>query len=300
MNAQTARLSRELLNRFLLSLAANSPHTVAAYTRDLGKFAEFCALEGEAVQEIDSFLIRSWLAHLHWAGAAPRSIARALSALRGFCEYQCRYGMALANPTEGLHAPKVGRRLPSLLEVDQATRLMQHEPANALEIRDLAMWELTYSCGLRVSELVGLNPEALDLPAGEIRVLGKGRKERVLPVGVPAIAAVRRWLAERVRFAKPESVALFLNQRGGRLTTRQVQLRLKAWAQRLGMDSNLHPHMLRHSFASHLLESSGDLRAVQELLGHSNIRTTQIYTHLDFQHLAKVYDQAHPRARKRS
>lgn len=299
MNTQTARLSREILGRFLASLAANSPHTVAAYTRDLGKFTEFCAVEGDAVREVDSTLIRSWLAHLHRAGAAPRSIARALSTLRGFCEYQCRYGMASINPTEGLHAPKAGRRLPSLLEVDQAARLMQHEPANPLEIRDLAMWELTYSCGLRVSELVGLNPEALDLRAGEVRVLGKGRKERVLPVGAPAIAAVRRWLAERVRFAKPESVALFLNQRGGRLTTRQVQLRLKVWAQRLGMDSSLHPHMLRHSFASHMLESSGDLRAVQELLGHSNIRTTQIYTHLDFQHLAKVYDQAHPRARRR-
>jgi len=299
VNTQTARLSREILGRFLASLAANSPHTVAAYTRDLRKFTEFCAVEGDAVREVDSTLIRSWLAHLHRAGAAPRSIARALSTLRGFCEYQCRYGMASINPTEGLHAPKAGRRLPSLLEVDQAARLMQHEPANPLEIRDLAMWELTYSCGLRVSELVGLNPEALDLRAGEVRVLGKGRKERVLPVGAPAIAAVRRWLAERVRFAKPESVALFLNQRGGRLTTRQVQLRLKVWAQRLGMDSSLHPHMLRHSFASHMLESSGDLRAVQELLGHSNIRTTQIYTHLDFQHLAKVYDQAHPRARRR-
>lgn len=300
MNAQTARLSREILGRFLASLAANSPHTVAAYTRDLGKFTDFCAVEGDAVREVDSSLIRSWLANLHRAGAAPRSIARALSALRGFCEYQCRHGMASLNPTDGLHAPKAGRRLPSLLEVDQAARLMQHVPGNPLEVRDLAMWELIYSCGLRVSELVGLNPEALDLRAAEVRVLGKGRKERVLPVGAPAVDAVQRWLAERVRFAKPESVALFLNQRGGRLTTRQIQIRLKAWAQRLGMDSSLHPHMLRHSFASHLLESSGDLRAVQELLGHSNIRTTQIYTHLDFQHLAKVYDQAHPRARRRS
>ncbi|MEN9728765.1 MAG: hypothetical protein RL434_3131 [Pseudomonadota bacterium] len=300
MTAPTAQLSREMLDRFLASLATSSPHTAMAYARDLGKFADFCALEAEGVREIDTHLIRSWLAHLHRAGAAPRSIARALSALRGFCEHQCRHGMALANPALGLHAPKAGRRLPSLLEVDQAARLMQHVPGTPLEIRDLAMWELTYSCGLRVSELVGLDPEALDLRAAEVRVLGKGRKERVLPVGALAVAAVQHWLAERVRYAKPESVALFLNQRGGRLTTRQVQLRLKAWAQRQGMDVSLHPHMLRHSFASHLLESSGDLRAVQELLGHSNIRTTQIYTHLDFQHLAKVYDQAHPRARRRS
>ncbi len=300
MTAQTAQLSRKMLDRFLTSLAASSPHTVMAYTRDLGKFADFCALESEGVREIDTHLIRSWLAHLHRAGAAPRSIARALSSLRRFCEHQCRHGMALANPALGLHAPKAGRRLPSLLEVDQAARLLQHTPGTPLEIRDLAMWELTYSCGLRVSELVGLDPEALDLCAGEVRVLGKGRKERVLPVGTLAVAAVQRWLAERVRYARPESVALFLNQRGGRLTTRQVQLRLKAWAQRQGLDASLHPHMLRHSFASHLLESSGDLRAVQELLGHSNIRTTQIYTHLDFQHLAKVYDQAHPRARRRS
>lgn len=285
---------------YLASLAGASPHTLEAYARDLRKFAAAAGLQPGQSVAVDVSMVRSWLAQLHRGGAAHRSISRALSTVRGFFDYQCRRGLAGVNPAHGLRAPRGARRLPAVLDVDQTARLMDTKPGNPLEVRDLAMWELTYSCGLRVSELVGLDLPSVDLRGGELRVLGKGRKERVVPVGGHACRAVTAWLQERAGFARTEEPALFLNQRGGRLTPRQVQLRLKAWALRQGMETTLHPHMLRHSFASHVLESSGDLRAVQELLGHSSIRTTQVYTHLDFQHLARIYDQAHPRARRRS
>ena len=184
-----------------------------------------------------------------------------------------------------------------MLDADESARLLERRPEGFLECRDHAMWELLYSSGLRVSELVGLDLGDADLKEREARVLGKGRKERVVPIGRAAVDAVRRWLDERRGNAKVDDPALFINQRGTRLTTRTVQYRLRAWALAQGLDRRVHPHMLRHSFATHLLESSGDLRAVQELLGHANIATTQVYTHLDFQHLAEVYDAAHPRAR---
>ena len=198
-----------------------------------------------------------------------------------------------------MRPPKAPRRLPKVLDVDQANRLLSKSPESTLDCRDLAMWELAYSCGLRVSELVGLNVEAVDLEAGEARVFGKGRKERLVPVGRQAVAALRAWLPARALLVMDEEPALFVTLQGSRLGVRVVQVRIKQWALRQGLETSLHPHMLRHSFASHLLESSGDLRAVQELLGHSDIRTTQIYTHLDFQHLAKVYDSAHPHARRK-
>lgn len=287
------------IEAFITSLGGGSPHTRAAYRRDLRKFARDCARKQQGMA-VDTHVLRAYLANLHRQGAASRSIARALSALRGYFDFLGARGQVRHNPTRGLHAPKGARRLPKLLDVEQAARLMARAPEDDLETRDLAMWELIYSCGLRVSELVALDLESLDYAAAEVRVLGKGRKERVVPIGSHAIRAVQAWLGVRAAVAASDTRALFVGRQGARIATRQVQARLKAWAVKQGIDASLHPHMLRHSFASHLLESSGDLRAVQELLGHSSIRTTQVYTHLDFQHLAKVYDQAHPRARRRS
>lgn len=292
-------LSRADIDAYLRTLATGSAHTVAAYGRDLANFAKFMQLEGDAPNRFDTHDVRAWLASLHRGGAARRSVARALSALRGLCAHLCRHGHGKLDPTRGLRPPKGEKRLPALLDVDQTARLLDGVPETWLDFRDLAMWELTYSCGLRVSELVGLDLPALDLADGQVRLLGKGRKQRIVPVGRQAKAALEIWLQRRRERVQAGEVALFLNQHGHRLTVRQVQLRLKRWARRQGLETSLHPHMLRHSFASHLLESSGDLRAVQELLGHSDIRTTQVYTHLDFQHLARVYDQAHPRARRR-
>jgi len=205
----------------------------------------------------------------------------------------------LHNPALRINVPKTSRRLPRTLDVDQAISLLEQKPVTLLDIRDLAMWELLYSSGLRVSELTSLTLGGVDLKSREVRVLGKGNKERVLPVGVCAQRALEKWLNVRSQFLRCEVVeAFFLTRNGCKMSNRSVQLRLRLWARKYGFDESLHPHMLRHSFASHMLESSGDLRAVQELLGHVNISTTQIYTHLDFQHLAKVYDQAHPRARR--
>jgi len=292
-------ISRADINAYLGTLATGSAHTIAAYGRDLANFAKFMALDGDALGRFDTHDVRAWLASLHRGGAARRSIARALSSLRGLCAHLARQGRGTLDPTRGLRPPKGEKRLPALLDVDQTARLLEGVPENWLDFRDLAMWELTYSCGLRVSELVGLDLSALDLAEGQVRLLGKGRKQRIVPVGRQARAALEIWLQRRLERVQPTEVALFLNQHGHRLTVRQVQMRLKRWALQRGLETRLHPHMLRHSFASHLLESSGDLRAVQELLGHSDIRTTQVYTHLDFQHLARVYDQAHPRARRR-
>ncbi len=291
-----ALLHAPTLAEFYTSLSSASPHTVAAYRRDLEKFARFAA--GRIQETVDSHFVRTYLASLHRAGGAGRTIARALSALRRYCAFLRLRGVQVGDPTSGVRPPKSAQRLPKVLDVDKTNHLMARAPHDWLEARDLAMWELMYSSGLRVSELVGLDLAALNLEAAEARILGKGRKERIVPIGRHALHALAAWY--RVRLERARTDAVFVNRQGERLTTRQVQLRLKKWAQLQGLETALHPHMLRHSFASHLLESSGDLRAVQELLGHSNIRTTQVYTHLDFQHLAKVYDAAHPRARRRS
>jgi integrase/recombinase XerC len=288
------------IDAFVLSLATSSAHTRAAYRRDLLQFVEYCAKRPPGPGEVvDTHYVRTYIASLHRAGRAGRSIARALSALRAFFKFLCARDRLQHNPTHDVHAPKSSRRLPQVLDVDQTARLLDAKPTAPLDIRDLAIWELGYSSGLRVSELVGLDLGGVDFRAGEARILGKGRKERLVPVGRRALDALRAWLAARAVLAAPDETALFVNRSGHRLTTRQVQQRLKAWAAKQGLERGLHPHVLRHSFASHLLESSGDLRAVQELLGHSSIRTTQVYTHLDFQHLARVYDQAHPRARRK-
>jgi integrase/recombinase XerC len=295
-----ARFDASMMEGWLATLGSLSPHTQTAYRRDLAHFLEYWTGAAAASGDIvDAHVVRGFVASMHRSGHSGRSIARALSALRGLFRHEIRHGRLRENPVADVRAPRSPRRLPRTLDVDQAHRLLDSAPTEPLALRDLAMWELAYSCGLRVSELVGVDIDTLDLRAGEVRVLGKGRKERMVPVGAKAVEAVQRWLPARGVLAAPEETALFVGRRGRRIAIREVQTRLKAWASAQGLDVPLHPHMLRHSFATHLLESSGDLRAVQELLGHSDIRTTQVYTHLDFQHLARVYDAAHPRARRK-
>jgi len=289
------------LARFLRTLDGRSPHTRTAYGRDLGGFVAFLGQRGiDDWRSVDSHTVRAFVAARHRDGVAGRSIARALSALRALFRDLAARGRVVSNPAEGVRAPRGERRLPRTLDVDQTVALLEHAGGDApVDLRDRAMWELLYSCGLRVAELVGLDVDAVDLVGAEAHVTGKGSKQRLVPVGGPARAAVTAWLARRGEMAAASERALFVGPRGRRLSTRTVQQRLAARARASGLGVHVHPHMLRHSFASHLLESSGDLRAVQELLGHANISTTQVYTHLDFQHLAKVYDAAHPRARRR-
>ncbi len=277
-----------------------SDHSVQAYRRDLEQALEFFQQQGLAGwQQLRPADVRSWLAAMRRQQLAPASMARRLSALRSFYQYLQQQGQASVNPARGIRPPKDARRLPVVLDVDRAGQLLDELPVDDLGgLRDKAMLELLYSSGLRVSELTGLDLPDLDLAAGQVRVLGKGNKQRDLPVGSKACAALQGWLAVRSQWAK-DTPALFVGERGARIQPSVVRQRLKRAGQ-LGLGQHVHPHMLRHSFASHLLESSQDLRAVQELLGHANISTTQIYTHLDFQHLAQVYDQAHPRARRKN
>ncbi|HXH01867.1 MAG TPA: tyrosine recombinase XerC [Candidatus Competibacteraceae bacterium] len=276
-------------------------HTIAAYSRDLEPFLAFCAAQGVADWgAVTLQQVRQFVAERHRAGLCGRSLQRLLATLRGFFAYLEEEGRCTHNPARLVKAPKSPRRLPRLLDVDQAKHVLEQTPDEVLELRDQTMLELLYSSGLRLAELVGLDLGSVDLGAGEVRVEhGKGGKTRIVPVGAKALAALTRWLEVRNGLAASGQPALFVGRRGERLTPRAVQQRLARWALKHGSPVRLHPHLLRHSCASHLLESSGDLRAVQELLGHADISTTQIYTHLDFQHLAKVYDAAHPRARKR-
>jgi len=264
---------------------------------------------GVALREAQMHHVRRWAAQRHSSGLAPRSIALELSAWRGFYRWLGREGFVGANPVAGVRAPRAARPLPKALSVDHAVALVQHRPEGgdpALVARDVAIAELLYSSGLRVGELVGLDVSAAEGATGWIdaadataHVLGKGSKRRSVPVGAPALQAIAAWLGHRGGLANPDERALFVGTRGGRVTASQVRAGLKATAIAAGMPTHVHPHMLRHSFASHLLQSSGDLRAVQELLGHANIQTTQVYTKLDFGHLSKIYDAAHPRARRK-
>ncbi|NLD13812.1 MAG: tyrosine recombinase XerC [Gammaproteobacteria bacterium] len=291
------------LEAWLLELRAGrqlSAHSLEAAQRDLAQVMQFCH-----DQDIDGWSrlqpadVRQWLASLRRKNYAPASMARMLSSLRSFFRYLQRQGLVNNNPAQGIRAPRGEKRLPRTLDVDRAGQLLDQLPADTVpEVRDRAMLELLYSSGLRLSELTGLDLPALDLAAGQVRVLGKGGKQRDLPVGSKARAALQDWLAVRSQLAK-DTPALFVGERGARIHPSVVRQRLRQAGQ-LELGQHLHPHMLRHSFASHLLESSQDLRAVQELLGHANISTTQIYTHLDFQHLAQVYDRAHPRARRKA
>jgi integrase/recombinase XerC len=272
-------------------------HTLDAYARDL---ALLLALAGErSLESLAGPEIRRFVAMLHGKGLAPRSLARLLSAWRGYFNWLTRQHAITANPCAGIRAPKSARRLPEALSPDEAGRLVAIADTSDTGLRDRALFELAYSCGLRVSELTGLDVGAVDAATGEVRVTGKGSKTRIVPVGRPALAAIATWLPVRGRLAKPGEAALFVGRTGTRLSPREVQRRIKRWAALAGLAVDVHPHMLRHSFASHVLQSSGDLRAVQEMLGHASISSTQVYTHLDFQHLAKIYDAAHPRARRK-
>ena len=276
-----------------------SAHTVAAYRRDLAELIGFLREAGvETWAAVTPAHVRLYAAGLHRQGRSPASIARRLSAVRSLFAGLVRAGLLEANPAAGVHGPKRRRRLPKSVAVDDMARLLDHCPEDVLEVRDRALFELAYSSGLRLSELVRLDLEDVDLASGAARVHGKGGKVRDVPVGRKAVEALQRWLPLRASLAAQEESALFVGRTGGRLGARSIQKRLRRWARRAGLDQPIHPHRLRHACATHLLESSGDLRAVQELLGHADIATTQVYTHLDFQHLAEVYDTTHPRARR--
>jgi len=288
--------------QYLQHLAAErrlSSHTVAAYERDLANLTRLAA--GKPLAELGVTDIRGAIVKLRSQNLASTSVARQLSSWRGFYTFACRRLGYASNPCLGLRPPKAAKALPDILSPDTCTQLLDRAAdEDALVARDRAMFELFYSSGLRLSELVGLDLNDVNLQSGEAQVTGKGRKTRIVPVGQQALAAITAWLPQRQPLVRGNTAALFLSQRGSRLTPRSVQLRLNRWALQAGLGQHVHPHMLRHAFATHVLQSSGDLRAVQEMLGHASISTTQIYTHLDWQHLAKVYDQAHPRARKKS
>jgi integrase/recombinase XerC len=274
-----------------------SPLTRENYARDIRNL--FVLAEEKPLAEINASHIRRYIAALHARNLGGKSIARMLSAWRGYFEYLgLRHGYA-NNPCVGMKAPKSPKTLPQALSADQTVKLVSIEGDELLILRDRAILELFYSSGLRLAELVGLDLNALDLPSGTVTVTGKGNKTRIVPLGSHAITAIQHWLNARAFINNADALAVFITQQGNRITGRAIQYRIKKWAIKQGVSADVHPHMLRHSFASHVLQSSGDLRAVQEMLGHANISTTQVYTHLDFQHLAKVYDSAHPRAKKK-
>jgi integrase/recombinase XerC len=289
-----------LLRGFLDQLVQErrmSPHTASNYARDIRALLSLCGTR--ELGSISGHDIRRFVAMLHARGLAGRSLARLLSAWRGFFRYLARHHGATHNPCLDIRAPKSPKRLPQALSPDEAARLVSIEGNDAVAVRDRAMFELFYSSGLRLSELTALAPDDVNRSDATVRVTGKGNKTRVVPVGRHALDALNAWLRARAGIAGLDERALFVARTGSRLSGRAVQQRMKTWALRQGLTVNAHPHVLRHSFASHVLQSSGDLRAVQEMLGHASISTTQIYTHLDHQYLAKAYDQAHPRARRK-
>ena len=298
----TAPPGQHLLNGFLAYLHNErrySPLTAENYARDINRLLSLAGTT--PLSELKSHHIRRFVAQLHGSGLGGKSLARMLSAWRGFFGYMMRDHHCPGNPCIGLRAPKSARNLPHALSPDEAARMMDLPTADSnLAVRDKAMFELFYSSGLRLAELIGLDCDALDFADGAVRVTGKGSKTRIVPLGQQAVAALQAWLVLRALLTKPEEAALFTNSKGRRLGARSVQLRMKAWGIRQNLSTSVHPHLLRHSFASHVLQSSGDLRAVQEMLGHASISTTQVYTHLDFQYLSKIYDDAHPRAKKKT
>jgi integrase/recombinase XerC len=291
------------IERFLTHIGSErrlSPLTVDGYRREILRFQERLAeLEVDDWRKVDESRVRDYIARLHRKGAGAPTLQRALSAIRSFYKFLLREGAATHNPAAGVAAPRARRKLPDALDVDRVSALLEMPVNSALDIRDRALFELMYSSGLRLAETVSLNVGDINLKDALVQVTGKGAKQRVVPVGTVACKWLGSWFGERAALAAGAETALFISRRGTRLTGRAVQARLARWAVVQGLGRPVHPHMLRHSFASHLLESSGDLRAVQELLGHADISTTQVYTHLDFQHLAEVYDRAHPRARRR-
>jgi integrase/recombinase XerC len=296
------QLSAERFLEYLRTVRQLSPHTINNYKRDLVSLTKFCQSTGKThpdkLVEAD---IRQWASQMHRQGLAGSSIQRSLSAVRSFFNFLGRENGYPRNPAAAVQAPRKPRRLPKTLDADQVDKYLQFEQDSPLARRDRAMAELFYSSGLRLAELVSVNLRDIDCHSQLLSVTGKGNKTRTVPVGGVALQAIDQWLEVRPPCAPEDNGAepLFTSTRGGRISVRNIQARLKLQGRKSGMHQDVHPHMLRHSFASHMLESSGDLRAVQELLGHANISTTQIYTHLDFQHLAKVYDAAHPRAKRR-
>jgi integrase/recombinase XerC len=273
---------------------------LSSYQRDIQHLQQFCTQNNiNSFAQIKTRLIRSYVAWRHHKNISGRTLQRELSAIRALFNFLLKNKYVKDNPAKSIATPKSKKRLPKALSVDKTSQLLHFEGDDPLTIRDIAIMELLYSSGLRLSELVSINTDSIDFKDASLRVTGKGNKTRDVPVGKMALLAINKWLTIRNEFAAINESALFVSKRGTRLSNRSIQSRLKQWSVKQGLDVSLYPHMLRHSFASHLLESSGDLRAVQELLGHSDIATTQIYTHLDFQHLAKVYDDAHPRAHKK-
>lgn len=294
----------ESLHRFQTKLRTErrlSPHTLKNYQRDLEQLHRFC--EQQAVEDwsgLSENHIRQYVSQRHRQGLSGKSLQRELSAFRTFFRFLLTEGLIQFNPAAEVQAPKAKRKLPNTLDVDKVKRLVEIQGDDPLTVRDRAILELFYSSGLRLSELLNLDLTDVDQQEGLVQVTGKGNKTRRIPIGRYAVQALKQWMQVRLEMVKDDETAVFVNQRGQRLAARTVQKRLKDWALKQGIDVRVYPHLLRHSFASHVLESSQDLRAVQELLGHADISTTQIYTHLDFQHLANVYDKAHPRARKKS
>ncbi len=297
-------LDRRLIAGYLAHLAKErrlSPHTSSNYARDVNALADYLERAGVTDwKRVDSQHVRMFAARAHAGGLGPRSVQRRLSAVRGFFGYLVREGAAASNPAVDIRAPKAARRLPGTLDVDQINQLLETPAGDALALRDRAIMELFYSSGLRLAELVGLSLTDVDLADRTVRVMGKGSKARIVPVGRKAIEAIRTWLRERAALAGIDETALFVGKNGDRLKPRAIQLRIAHWARRAGLPSRVYPHLFRHSFATHLLESSKDLRGVQELLGHADISTTQVYTHLDFAHLARTYDASHPRAKRKT
>lgn len=276
-----------------------SEHTVGAYKRNLTELAIF--IQDGAIcqwQQVGHEVLRRFVMQSKQKGLKVRSIQLKISSIKGLFKFLLQRKLVKSDPAELLVVPKADKPLPKNIEVDEVNQLLNFIPEQTIDFRDKAIMELFYSSGLRLSELANLNVHDLDLASAEVLVTGKGNKQRLLPMGRHATEAIKQWLKLRVEFNKADSPALFLSKLGNRISVRQIQQRLSHWAKKQGLNNSLHPHKLRHSFASHMLESSGDLRAVQELLGHENLSTTQVYTHLDFQHLAQVYDQAHPRAKK--
>lgn len=303
MPARGEPADAELVEQYLGALRHQrrlSPRTLEAYRHSLDLLRSLA--QDKALRALEAAQLRRYVATLHGRGLSGRTLAKTLSAWRGLYRWLVRHRGYRSNPAQGLRAPRSPRTLPKALSVEEAQALLESEPGgDAAMLRDHAMFELMYSSGLRLAELIGLDAadERLDLREGEVTVTGKGSKTRSVPVGAKAREALRRWLAARAQLAHPGERALFVGARGRRIAPRIVNVRLKALARRRGLRTPIHPHVLRHSFATHVLQSSQDLRAVQEMLGHSSISTTQVYTHLDFQALAKVYDSAHPRAKRK-
>ena len=291
----------QLVSSFKETLHYLSKHTREAYQRDLNYLQIYCVKQGiKKWSDLNGQKLRDFISYRHRKGISGRSLQRNLSSIRAFYRYLLKTGEVNTNPAIGIITPKTARKLPKLLDVDQTCQLLEIEKNDVLAIRDKAILELIYSSGLRLAEIISLDIDDIDFSDRVLTVTGKGKKTRNIPIGKYAIQAIDDWLKNRQALTSSNKKALFISNRGNRISPRSVQQRIKKWAIKQGLSTHVYPHMLRHSFASHILESSGDLRAIQELLGHADISTTQIYTHLDFQHLAQVYDETHPRAHRKN